>query len=70
MLVIEGVLGISTGFTALLPANVVLRKCMLGFHFGQLLKIRDAYSVAAWTDLYGHTYRMDYSSALGRYEGC
>ena len=42
----------------------------LGYHSGQLLEIRDAYSIAAWTSLYGRMYTWDYASAHGRYESC
>ena len=63
-----GILGTITQRTAPLPANVGSRNRTLGHHSGQLLKIRDSYSVAAWTDLYGHTYTGDYASAHGQYE--
>ena len=56
MLVTGGVLGTSTRFTTRLPANVGPRNCMQGYHSGQLLKIRDAYLVAAWMNLYDHIY--------------
>ena len=51
-------------------ANEGSRDGTVGHHSGQLLKIRDAYSVAAWTGLYGHMYTGDYARAHGRYGSC
>ncbi|CAN0383991.1 unnamed protein product [Ascophyllum nodosum] len=68
--VMWGILGSITQRIAPRPANVGSRDGTVGHYSRQLLKIRDAYSVAAWTGLYGHMYTGDYASAHGRYGSC